>query len=44
MSTVKIPLSAFIGLNKGAVEAVLLAFPAGTQGTLLVDSVEWFKE
>jgi pimeloyl-ACP methyl ester carboxylesterase len=44
MSTVKIPLSAFSGLDKGAVEAVLLAFPAGTQGTLLVDSVEWFKE
>ena len=43
MSTLNIPLTAFSGINKNAVEAVYLAFPAGSQGTLLIDSVEWFK-
>jgi hypothetical protein len=31
-------------LNKSAIEAVYLAFPAGSKGTLLIDSVEWFRE
>jgi hypothetical protein len=44
MNTLRIPLSSFSNVNKGAIEAVLLALPAGTQGTLLIDSVEWFKE
>jgi len=26
------------------VESVLLAFPAGTRGTLLIDSLEWLEE
>lgn len=41
--TLNIPLTAFSGINKNAVEAVYLAFPAGSQGTLLIDSVGWFK-
>jgi pimeloyl-ACP methyl ester carboxylesterase len=44
MGTIKIPLSSFGGINKGAIEEVLLAFPDGTRGTLLIDSLEWFKE
>jgi len=44
MSTLKIPLTAFHSIDKSAIEAVYLAFPAGTQGTLLIDSLEWFKE
>lgn len=44
MATVKIPLTSFSNINKGAIQTVLFAFPAGTQGTLLIDSVEWFKE
>lgn len=44
MGTVVIPLSAFSGINKAAISAVVLAFPPGSQGTLLIDSVEWFKE
>jgi hypothetical protein len=44
MATVQIPLTSFSNINKGAIQTVLLAFPAGTQGTLLIDSVEWFKE
>jgi dienelactone hydrolase len=44
MSTVRIPLSYFSGIDKTRIEGIYLAFPAGTQGTLLIDSVEWFKE
>ena len=44
MNTLKIPLTAFSNLDKTAIQAVYLAFPAGTHGTLLIDSVEWFKE
>ncbi|MCB1875881.1 MAG: alpha/beta hydrolase [Chromatiales bacterium] len=44
MSTLKIPLTAFNGLDKSAIQAVYLALPAGTQGTLLMDSLEWVKE
>lgn len=44
MNTLRIPLTAFASIDKTAIEAVYLAFPAGTQGTLLIDNVEWFKE
>jgi pimeloyl-ACP methyl ester carboxylesterase len=44
MNTLRIPLTAFSGIDKSAIEAIYLAFPEGTQGTLLIDSVEWFKE
>lgn len=43
MNTLKIPLTAFSNIDKSAIEAVYVAFPAGSQGTLLIDSVEWFK-
>jgi hypothetical protein len=44
MNTIAVPLAAYSGLNKSAIEAVYLAFPAGSKGTLLIDSVEWFRE
>ena len=44
MNTLKIPLTAFSNIDKSTIEAVYVAFPAGSQGTLLIDSVEWFKE
>lgn len=44
MSTIYVPLSAFSGLNKSKVQKVIIAFPAGTKGTLLVDNLEWVKE
>jgi pimeloyl-ACP methyl ester carboxylesterase len=44
MNTLRIPLSAFSSIDKSDIEGVYLAFPSGTQGTLLIDSVEWFKE
>jgi pimeloyl-ACP methyl ester carboxylesterase len=44
MSTIKIPLTAFHDINKNTIQAIYLAFPAGSQGTLMIDSLEWFKE
>ena len=44
MNTLKIRLTDFYGIDKTNIQTVLFAFPAGTQGTLLVDSLEWFKE
>jgi hypothetical protein len=44
MNTVAAPLSAFSGINKTNIKAVYLAFPAGSKGTLLIDSLEWFRE
>ena len=43
MNTLTIPLTAF-DIDKSTIEAVYVAFPAGSQGTLLIDSVEWVKE
>jgi dienelactone hydrolase len=43
MNTISIPLTAFHGINKGNIMGVLLAFPSGSQGTLMIDNVEWFK-
>lgn len=44
MSTFAVALSNFSGIDKTRIEAVYLAFPGGTQGTLIVDSFEWFKD
>jgi hypothetical protein len=44
MNTLSIPLAAFSNIDKSRIEAVYVAFPAGSRGTLLIDSVEWFKE
>jgi pimeloyl-ACP methyl ester carboxylesterase len=44
MNTVAVPLTAFSGIDKSTIQTVLLAFPAGSQGTLIIDSLEWFKE
>jgi pimeloyl-ACP methyl ester carboxylesterase len=44
MNTVAVPLSAFSGINKTNITAVYLAFPAGSKGTLIIDSLEWFRE
>jgi pimeloyl-ACP methyl ester carboxylesterase len=44
MNTVAIPLSAFSGIDKSNIRAVILAFPGGTTGTLLIDNLEWFKD
>jgi pimeloyl-ACP methyl ester carboxylesterase len=44
MNTVAVPLSAFSGIDKSNIETVLLAFPAGSQGTLMIDNLEWLKE
>lgn len=44
MNTVSIPLSAYSDIQKNHIEAVYLAFPAGSKGTLLIDSLEWFRE
>jgi hypothetical protein len=44
MSTFAVPLTSFAGIDKTQIEAVYLAFPGGTQGTLIVDSLEWFKD
>jgi dienelactone hydrolase len=44
MSTFAVTLSSFSGIDKTKVESIYLAFPGGTQGTLIVDSFEWFKD
>ncbi len=45
MSTYRIPLSNFSNaVNKQNIEAIFLAFPGGTQGTLVVDSIEWLRD
>ena len=44
MQTVKIPLTSFFNIDKKNIDAVFLAFPAGTQGTLLLDNIEWTDE
>jgi hypothetical protein len=44
MNTVAIPLSSFSGVDKSNIRAVILAFPSGSTGTLLVDNLEWFKD
>lgn len=45
LTTFEIPLSQFTGkTDKANVEAIYLAFPGGTQGTLMIDSVEWFRD
>lgn len=44
MNTVKIPLTAFNKVDQTQISAVYFAFPAGSQGTLLIDSIEWTRE
>lgn len=43
MNTVAVPLTAFSGVDKANIRGVLIAFPAGSRGTLLLDNIEWFK-
>lgn len=44
MSTIAIRLGAFKGIDRSNVEAVVVAFPPRTEGTLLVDSMEWWLD
>jgi hypothetical protein len=44
MSTFAERLTGFSGIDKSNLESVLLAFPQGSQGTLLIDSLEWFRD
>ena len=43
MNTISVPLSSFSRINKDNIEAFILAFPKGTKGTLMIDSLEWFR-
>lgn len=44
MSTFAVPLSSFSNVDKTRIEAVYLAFPGDTKGTLMIDSLEWFRD
>jgi hypothetical protein len=44
MNTISIPLGAFQGIDRSNVEAVLFLLPPDSQGTLMVDSIEWFLD
>lgn len=45
MNTIPIRLSAFQGIDRANVEAVLLFIPADApSGTIMVDSLEWFRD
>jgi hypothetical protein len=44
MSTFAERLSGFSGIDKTNIVGVYLAFPANTQGTLMVDNLEWFRD
>jgi pimeloyl-ACP methyl ester carboxylesterase len=44
MSTIAIPTGAFDDVDLTHIERILFAFPAGSQGTVLIDSLEWWKE
>ncbi len=44
MATISIPLGRFNTLNRSNIQRIALRFPAFTQGTVLVDSLEWFRD
>ena len=44
MNTIAVPLEEFLGLDRQNIEAIVLLFPPKSQGTLMVDSLEWFKK
>ena len=46
LRTIAVPFSSFIGFsdfNKQAAQTIFVVFPAGTQGTVAIDSIEWFR-
>jgi pimeloyl-ACP methyl ester carboxylesterase len=44
MGTVSIPLHRYNTLNRATIQRVGLLFPAGTTGSVMVDSLEWFRD
>lgn len=44
MGTIRIPLNRFNSLNRSSIQRAALRFPAISQGTILVDSLEWFRD
>ena len=44
MATFAERLTGFSGIDKSNIKAVYLAFPANTRGTLIIDSLEWWKD
>jgi len=44
MATRSMTLGSFSNIDKSNIEAVFLAVPGNTQGTLLVDSLEWWRD